>query len=79
MYNEFDPVISPYELRHTYVSVNDEMPTGHKKQVVGHSRSMDTEGIYGHKKAGDMRRAAEYSDAAFAKILGSDGRSDGAV
>jgi len=55
------------------------MPTGLKKQVVGHSRSMDTEGIYGHKKAGDMRRAAEYSDAAFAKILGSDGRSDGAV
>ncbi|MCI9026612.1 MAG: tyrosine-type recombinase/integrase [Lawsonibacter sp.] len=79
VYNKFDPVISPYELRHTYVSVNDEMPTGLKKQVVGHSRSMDTEGIYGHKKAGDMRRAAEYSDAAFAKILGSDGRSDGAV
>ena len=35
---------APYELRHTYVSVNDEMPTGLKKQVVGHSRSMDTEG-----------------------------------
>lgn len=69
-YNGFTPVISPYEMRHTFVSINDEMPTGLKKQVVGHSRSMDTEGIYGHKKAGDMRRAAEYSDAAFAKILG---------
>lgn len=69
-YNNFSPVISPYEMRHTFVSINDEMPTGLKKQVVGHSRSMDTEGIYGHRKAGDMRRAAEYSDAAFSKILG---------
>ncbi len=66
-------------MRHTFVSINDEMPTGLKKQVVGHSRSMDTEGIYGHKKAGDMRRAAEYSDAAFAKILGSDVRSGSGV
>lgn len=69
-YNKFEPIISPYEIRHTYVSVNDEMPIGLKKQVVGHSRSMDTDGIYGHRKAGDMQRAAEYSASAFERIIG---------
>lgn len=61
--------ITLYELRHTFVSVCDDMPDGLKKKVVGHSRSMDTDGIYGHRKAGDLERAAAYSDAAFRAIL----------
>ena len=61
--------VTPYELRHTYVSVNKEMPEGLKKMVIGHSADMDTEGTYGHEMAGDLARAAEYSDAAFKKIL----------
>ena len=61
--------VTPYELRHTYVSVNKEMPEGLKRLVVGHSVDMDTEGTYGHEMAGDLKRAAEYSDAAFRKIL----------
>lgn len=55
----------PYELRHTFVSVNDEMPEGLKKMVMGHSKSMDTEGVYGHEKQNDKARAAGYIDAAF--------------
>lgn len=62
--------ITPYELRHTYVSVNKEMPEGFKKLVVGHSQDMDTEGVYGHKMAGDLERAAEYSDRAFRNLIG---------
>ncbi|MEA5041590.1 MAG: tyrosine-type recombinase/integrase [Oscillibacter ruminantium] len=62
--------ITPYELRHTFVSVNDEMPEGLKKKVIGHSPNMDTEGTYGHAIAGDMERAAQYSDNAFRRILG---------
>lgn len=62
--------VTPYEMRHTFVSVNKEMPEGLKKLVVGHSEDMDTEGTYGHEMAGDLARAAEYSDAAFKKILG---------
>lgn len=62
--------LTPYELRHTYVSVNDEMPDGLKKQAVGHSMNMDTEGVYGHQKAGDLERIADYSTAAFQSIIG---------
>ena len=30
---------------------------------------MDTEGVYGHIKDGDLERAASYSDAAFRSVL----------
>lgn len=63
------PQISLYELRHTFVSVNKEMPAGLKKMTVGHSRDMDTEGVYGHEMAGDLEKAAWYTEAAFKKIL----------
>lgn len=69
--NKFENVISPYELRHTFVSVNDEMPEALKKPYVGHSPSMDTEGIYGHEKKGDLERAAAYVDETFKKIIGT--------
>ena len=59
----------PYELRHTFCSVNDEMAPGLKKMIMGHSQNMDTEGVYGHKKRGDDARAAEYIDEAFAPYV----------
>ena len=37
--------------------------------VVGHSRDMDTEGVYGHQLAGDMEKAASYTHAAFESII----------
>lgn len=67
--NGIETAQSPYELRHTFVSANDEMPEGLKKQIMGHSKSMDTEGVYGHKKRGDMEKAAEYIDGVFAKYV----------
>ncbi len=60
---------TPYEMRHTFVSVNKDMPEGLKKMVIGHSKDMDTEGTYGHEMQGDMERAAEYIDAAFDRLL----------
>ncbi len=63
------PRISLYELRHTYVSVNKKMPDGIKKQVMGHSRDMDTDGTYGHLMDGDLEEAAKFSEAAFSSIL----------
>ena len=56
-------------MRHTFVSIMDEMPESLKKMVVGHSKSMDTDGIYCHQKANDMERAAAYIDAVFERIL----------
>lgn len=39
--------------------------------VIGHSENMDTEGTYGHEKAGDLELAAQYIETAFDKVLGS--------
>ena len=66
--------ITPYELRHTYVSVNDEMPDGLKKKAVGHSKNMDTEATYGHLKAGDLDRIADYTTVAFKKVIGGENK-----
>lgn len=67
--NGINQKLTPYEMRHTFVSIMDEMPEGLKKKVIGHSQSMDTEGIYGHLKVGDLERAAALVDAAFENIL----------
>ena len=67
-YNGISP-ITPYEMRHTFVSINKEMPEGLKKLIVGHSKDMDTEGVYGHEMAGDLEKAAEYIDSAFMELL----------
>ncbi|MCI2056051.1 MAG: hypothetical protein LKJ86_02790 [Oscillibacter sp.] len=64
--------VTPYEMRHTFVSVNCEMPEGLKKMVMGHSENMDTEGTYGHQKAGDLELAVQYIDAAFQKVIGRE-------
>ena len=60
---------TPYELRHTWCSINDDMPIGLKKLTMGHSKNMDTEGTYGHEKKGDLERAAAYRDAAFSPLV----------
>ena len=62
--NGFEP-ISLYELRHTFVSVCDNMPEGLKRQMMGHSRSMDTEGVYAHRKRDDLARMRDCIDSAF--------------
>lgn len=61
--------VSPYELRHTFVSVNKETPEALLKGQVGHSKDMDTYGVYGHELDGDMDRMADYVDAAFGAVL----------
>lgn len=68
-YNGIENARTPYEMRHTFVSVNVVMPEGLKKMVVGHSANMDTEGTYSNKKKGDMEKAADYINDAFDKIL----------
>jgi len=50
-------------------AINDEMPEGLKKSVMGHSLSMDTEGIYGHERQDAQHRAAGYIDKAFSEAL----------
>jgi integrase len=68
-FNGIEGAKTPYEMRHTFVSVADEMPLSLEKMVVGHSENMDTDGVYGHQKAGDLSRAAAYMDDAFSSFL----------
>lgn len=63
------PRCTPYELRHTFVSIAKVLPTGLVKSIVGHSKNMDTFGVYGHELEGDAVKRVAALDAAFSKIL----------
>jgi integrase len=43
-----------YELRHTFVSMVKSLPEGYLKELVGHSKDMDTYGVYAHTFSDDM-------------------------
>ena len=62
-------MVSLYELLHAYVGVNKEMLEGLKKMTIGHSQDMDTDGIYGHQMAGDLAKAAAFTEEAFSEII----------
>ena len=69
--NGISPAISLYELRHTFVSVSAAaMTDGQLKLLVGHSRNMDTQGIYGHEVEGRRAQLAQATTDAFALAHG---------
>ena len=60
---------SIHELRHTMISiVKSDIPETLLKQVVGHSKAMDT-GIYQHIVDGDAERASTIIDNVFDRLL----------
>lgn len=63
---------TPYELRHTFVSVAKVLPEGQVKAVVGHSRNMDTFGVYGHELTGEAAETARELDGVFLRLLQRD-------
>lgn len=63
------PYVSPYELRHTFVSIVKTLPDGTIRPLVGHSKSMDTFGIYGHEVKGELQKTAETVSEIFSKLL----------
>lgn len=62
-------IVTPYELRHTFVSMAKSLPEGMVKQIVGHSKDMDTFGIYGHFLEGDNEIVADELQKVFDKII----------
>lgn len=61
---------SPYELRHTFISVSKSaVPAELLKLVVGHSKSMDTFGVYGHEVDGELKQAGKLIEGVFDGIL----------
>lgn len=65
------PSTSLYELRHTFVSIVKVLPAGEVKPWVGHSRNMDTFGVYAHALTDDAVRAANDFDRLYGRLLGS--------
>ena len=63
------PVCTPYELRHTFVSIAKVLPAGLVKSLVGHSQDMDTFGVYGHELEGDAQQQADALNAVFSRLL----------
>ena len=61
--------ISLYEMRHTFVSIVKNLPEGAVKQIVGHSKNMDTFGVYGHQLNGEDRKTANLIEGIFTNIL----------
>ena len=64
--------VTPYELRHTFVSVLKALPEAKLKLIVGHSRNMDTFGIYGHLLDGEMEETTREISDIFDKVLAED-------
>lgn len=60
---------TPYELRHTFVSIAKQLPEGLVKNLVGHSKSMDTFGVYGHEIEGEAESTAKMVNGLFLNIL----------
>jgi integrase len=59
-----------HELRHTMISMaKADVPEQLLKRIVGHSKSMDTFGIYGHDVDGEMERTAGMLDDVFSRYL----------
>lgn len=61
---------SLHELRHTFISLaKSDMPEALLKQMVGHSASMDTLGVYGHEVECDLQRTAQIVDTVFGRLI----------
>ena len=53
---------TPYELRHTFISLNKNLPLAMLKSLVGHSITMDTLATYGHEINGEKEHIAQEVD-----------------
>ena len=68
-YNNISDRVTPYELRHTFVSIIKSLPEGMIKDIVGHSENMDTLGTYSHELTGDMERTAKEIYSIFNNLI----------
>lgn len=65
--------VTPYGLRHTFVSIAKTLPAGLVKEQVGHSASMDTYGIYGHAIDADESLLGAALQGVFSALFGQSG------
>lgn len=61
---------SLHELRHTHISLmQDTVPENMLKRMVGHTKNMDTFGVYGHEVDGEAQKAAALVDGVFDALI----------
>ena len=63
--------VSPYEMRHSFISYAKSIPKGDLQLIVGHTPSMDTFGTYSQSISGDMQRIAKNVEYIFENLLQS--------
>lgn len=63
------PDISCYEMRHTFISLAQNLPEGDLRRLCGQSQSMDTRGVYAHKLTDDDLRIASEVDEILGRYL----------
>ena len=69
--NGIEPQVTLYEMRHTFVSVESGVLTDSQlKMLVGHSKNMDTAGVYRHELDGQREDLAAATTVAFRKAQG---------
>ncbi len=61
--------VPPYNLRHTFVSMAKTLPEGAVKPLVGHSRQMDTYGVYAHLIEGEEKETTAALESVLQKVL----------
>lgn len=61
--------ISCYEMRHTFISLAQNLPEGDLRRLCGQSASMDTRGVYAHKLCDDDTRIAGEVDQILGRYL----------
>lgn len=49
--------------------MQDEMPENPLKRTVGHTKNMDTFGVYGHEVDGEAEKAAQIIDGVFNNLI----------
>lgn len=69
--HKLDESVTLHNLRRTMISMHkiDDMPLELLKQVVGHSATMDTFGVYGRQMDGEIKAAAGYMENAIQGVL----------
>ena len=64
-----------YSLRHTFISIvssQTHLTEGTIRQIVGHSKSMDTFGTYKHRVAGELENAAGVINLTFERLKAAE-------
>lgn len=62
--------VTIHEMRHTNISyLQDEVPEQALKHMVGHTKTMDTFGQYGHEIDGEAARTAQAVEDVFRDLI----------